>query len=66
MVFEKFVEGAYIYPFLWKEDYVIGIPDWQYDLEQTVPDVLLDSIEIQKKHAWNETDNPVLIKYYFK
>lgn len=66
IVFEKSAEGAYIYPFLWGEDYLIGIPDWQYSLDETVPDVLLDSIAIRKKQNITDSDNPVLIKYFFR
>ncbi|NDV47963.1 6-bladed beta-propeller [Paludibacter sp. 221] len=66
IVFSKTVEGAHIYPFLWEEEYVIGIPDWQYNMDETVPDIILDKENIEKKRKIDDSDNPVLIKYYFK
>jgi hypothetical protein len=69
VVFEKTTENAYFLPLYWTDDFVIG---WQYqplpdmDLDEVIPDAILDDENIERKKRHNEFDNPLLIKYYFK
>ncbi|NDV46526.1 6-bladed beta-propeller [Paludibacter sp. 221] len=67
-VFEETSEKAKIFPMYWAEDYMIGIcPDIEnLTLDNILPDTILDEVNRIKKNSWEELDNPLLIKYYFK
>lgn len=69
-VFERTIENAGIAPLYWHEDYMIGcytadIID-AIDIDDFIPDAILDEKNIAIKKRLTENDNPILIKYYFK
>lgn len=66
-VFEKTIENATFHPLSWHEDYVIGFysDEWG-ERKETIPDAVLDNKNTKIINQWNEYDNPILIKYYFK
>ncbi len=59
-------EQAGLYPVYWTDEYIVGIQPSSVELENVVPDILLDEENKKKKQSISEMDNPVLIKYYFK
>lgn len=66
-VFEKTTENATFHPLSWHEDYVIGYySDESGEREETIPDAILDDKNTKIIKQWNEYDNPILVKYYFK
>lgn len=66
-VFEKTIENATFHPLSWNNQYVIGYycNEWG-EKEGTLPDAILDDKNIKIRDEWDEEDNPILIKYYFK
>ena len=66
VVFEKTTEGAYFWPIYWTDSFVIGIIPGIYNLNDVVPDNILDEENLKKKNQYNEDDNPILIRYQFK
>jgi hypothetical protein len=69
LLFEKTTENAGFYPVYWTEDFVIGrIPEnfLPENLDAIIPDAILDDENIERKKRYNEFDNPILVKYYFK
>jgi hypothetical protein len=73
VVFEKTTENAYFFPLYWTDDFVIchqyqpeGVALPSVDLEEIIPDAILDDENIERKKRYNEFDNPILVKYCFK
>jgi hypothetical protein len=73
VVFEKTTENACFFPLYWTDDFVIGyqyrpegVPIPYMELDEIIPDAILDNENIERKNRHNEFDNPLLIKYYFK
>lgn len=66
-VFEKTIENATFHPLSWHEDYVMGyFSDEWGNLDETIPNAILDNQALEIKENLTEYDNPILIKYYFK
>lgn len=66
-VFSKTAENATFHPLFWHENYVIGyFSDEWGDIDDTIPNMILDRQAIKIKEELSEDDNPILIKYYFK
>jgi hypothetical protein len=65
-VFDKTIEDAGFYPLFWHNDYVLG---FHYEdlgnIEETIPNKILDEQNIEIKKRIGEYDNPILIKYHF-
>jgi hypothetical protein len=71
LVFDKTKEDAHFYPVFWSEDFVIGnLPEYMFmldsDLNDVIPDVILNEENKEKKGKLKEDDNPILVRYYFK
>lgn len=66
IVFEKTSEKAKIYPIVWQDEYVIGFIPEILDMDEIIPDNILDEKNKKKKYSLTEMDNPILVKYYFK
>jgi hypothetical protein len=69
LLFEKTTESVGFYPVYWTEDFVIGrIPEnfLPENLDTVIPDAILDAENIERKNQYDEFDNPILVKYYFK
>ena len=66
LVYENTMEGAHFKPFCWTDDFVLGYFYDSYDLNEVLPDAILDEENIKKKNQINDDDNPVLIRYHFK
>lgn len=66
-LFERTIENATFHPLSWHEDYVIGFysDEWG-ERKETIPDAILNDKNTKIINQWNEYDNPILIKYYFK
>lgn len=65
-VFEQTIENARFYPLFWHDEYVIGFHYEDLgDIEDTIPDQILDEKNIKIKKRIGEFDNPILIKYFF-
>lgn len=66
-IFDKTSENATFHPLSWQDDFVIGYyaDEWGH-IDDTLPDAILDSLNISIKKSLKDDSNPVLIKYYFK
>ena len=69
-IFEKTTENLSIHPVYWTDEFLIGcIPEElliEKEFDTIIPDFILDPQNLKKKNQYEETDNPILIKYYFK
>jgi hypothetical protein len=66
-VFERTEEDARFYPLFWHEDYVIGFHCEDLgNIDETIPDTILDKRNIGIKEKIGKYDNPILIKYHFQ
>ena len=67
IIFEQFIEKVSFHPVYWTDEFVIGMyPNESYLLNEIIPDEVLTKDNSKIKNKWNELDNPLLIKYFFK
>lgn len=63
-IFDQTVEKAELFPLFWSDNYMIGfIPDIVSEIDNIIPDNILDEKNIQLKNKLSEYDNPVLLQY---
>ena len=65
-IFEKTIEDVTFHPLLWHENYVLGYYSEEWGgIDETIPDKLLDTSDLNIKNNYTDDNNPILIKYYF-
>ncbi len=67
IVFDQTIENVQLFPLFWSDNYMIGfIPDIITEIDDIIPDNILNEKNIQLKRNLSQFDNPILVKYYFK